>query len=734
MNKTVSISLSGQVFQIDEQAYDKLKNYLENIRRRFATSDGGAEIIADIEARIAELFNEKLNDKKQVITLPDVEAMMLAMGKPEDFETPGVESTEPSAPTSGARRLFRDPDEKVLGGVCSGLSAYFGINDPIWMRLLFIISPFITAGTALFIYIILWIIIPEAKTASEKLQMRGEHVNISNIEKTIREDLNDLGQRINNISNGETTAKARTFLQRVVDFCIAVVVVAFKIVGKVIGVLLIFIGLMIIAGILMAALFPSEMTQISVAGLVPAIFGSSSQFMMAAVGFGLVVGIPALALMFLGFQLLIKARRKVKGLGLVFFGLWILGIVLLSVAISKAAVDFQQTESERTEIPLTQPVKDTLVLEISSKKIEGKSDTYVLPDIGDFYETELELVFADRVKLDIKKSTTGNYELVQTNKASGKRNSYAKERANNIRYDVSQNDSAIVFSDFFSVPKQDHYRNQEVQLLLKVPEGKAVFLSNSVGKILYDVKNTRDMYDRDMAGHTWVMLPEGLVCTDCAEEETYKREIPQGDVGRDFKLEDFSNIDVQGAFTLEVMKGDYSVVASGSQRFVDDLEITKDGSSLVIEMKHGSDFWANKKGTLTVTTPELNKVKITGANDATITGFHQDKMSVVVRGASKVNLKSSVDELELEEVGASSVTLSGAGTELKATVNGASKLKGFNYEVDNCEVDVNGASDVEVNASKELNAEANGASKIRYKGLPKISSDVTGYSSIKPER
>ena len=733
MNKTVSISLSGQVFQIDEQAYDKLKTYLENIRRRFSASDGGAEIIADIEARIAELFNEKLNDKKQVITLPDVEAMTLAMGKPEDFET-GSESAESAAPASGSRRLYRNPDEKILGGVCSGLSAYFGINDPIWMRLLVIISPFITAGTALFIYIILWIIIPEAKTASEKLQMRGEHVNISSIEKTIREDLSDLGQRISNIHNGDSAAQARTFLQRAVDFCIAAVVVLVKLAGKAIGVLVIFIGLALIAAILLALLLPSEMTNISVGGLYPAIFSSNAQFLFAATGLLLVVAVPAVGLMFGGFHLLISGRKRIKGLGLGLFLLWIVGIISLVAAISRTAVDFQQTESVRTEIPLAQPAKDTLVLEALAKKIEGKADAYVLPEIGDFYLTENELVFAEKVKLDIKKSDSGNYELVQTGKAAGRKNSSAEERASNIRYEVAQNDSAIVFSDYFSVPVQDHYRSQEVQLLLKVPEGKAVFLSNSVANILYDVQNTVDMYDADMAGHTWMMLPGGLTCMDCTAEETRNSETPQDEAVRDFNFKEFDNLDVRGAFTLEVRKGDFSVAAGGEPGFAENLQVSKDGSSLLIDMKNASGFWSKENGTVTVTLPELNKIKITGANNATISGFQQDKMSLIARGASKVNFNASVDELELEAAGASTVTLTGSGSSFSAEVNGASKLKAFSYEVSKCSLEVNGASDAEVNASQELDAEANGASNIRYKGLPKISSDVTGYSSIKPER
>lgn len=735
MNKTVSISLSGQVFQIDELAYEKLKLYLENIRARFSATDGGAEIIADIESRIAELFAERLNDRKQVITPADVEAMMQAMGKPEEFETTDASGTAQEAvrQSAAARRLFRNPDEKVLGGVCSGLSAYFGISDPIWMRILFIISPFLTVGTALFIYLILWIIIPEAKTASEKLQMRGENVNISNIEKTIREDLNELGQRISNISNGNNATKAKGIIESFVDFCIRLLKFSLKIIGKLFGVALILTGSCIIIGLALAFLLPAELMEISIDALYPAIFTTQLQFALAAAGLCLIVVIPALMFIFSGFHVLLETKRRIKGLGLAFTVLWIAGIALFTFAVTKTAADFRQTETIRTEIPVTQPAGDTLVLEGISRKVAGSGEYYVLPEVGEFMETDSALVFAEQVKLDIKKSASGNFELVQTVKASGRKSIYAKERAENIQHETTQNGSVLTFSEIITVPKDDHYRSQEVQLLLKVPEGKSVYLAPSAVNILYDVQNTRDMYDRDMVEHTWMMLPEGLTCLDCSEDEPENSAPAPGEVGREFQFKDFSGIEVHGAFSLEVKQGAFAITASGNQRFADNVEVTKKGNTLVVEMERGG-LWGRNPGTVTVSLPELNEIEITGANAAVISGFTQKSMALEVRGASTVDFKSSVDDLKIEEAGASTVTLTGTGKALRAELNGSSHLNAFTYEVNQCKIEVNGASAAEINVRDEMTAEANGASAIRYKGLPKISSDVSGYSSIKPEK
>jgi phage shock protein PspC (stress-responsive transcriptional regulator) len=169
MNKTVTINLSGIVFHIDENAYEVLRKYLDNLKMHFTGTQGKEEIIADIESRMAEMFTEKVNASKNVIMMNDVQEVIDVMGKPEQVAGEEEKTSTASSYENAAyyetmkKRFFRNPDDKILGGVCSGISAYFDI-DPLWMRLAFALSVMF-AGTGLFIYIILWIIIPEAKTA-----------------------------------------------------------------------------------------------------------------------------------------------------------------------------------------------------------------------------------------------------------------------------------------------------------------------------------------------------------------------------------------------------------------------------------------------------------------------------------------------------------------------------------------------------------------------------------------
>ena len=190
MKKTLTINLGGTVYHIDEDAYILLDNYLNNLRYHFRKHEGADEIVHDMEDRIAELFNEYLHEGHQVVTIREVEAVIARMGKPEDLndgseegETDSERAADADPSETATRRLFRDPDDRILGGVASGWAAYLGW-DPTWVRLAFILIGLIFHGF-IFIYLIAWIIMPLARTATEKLQMRGEPVNVDSIGKAV---------------------------------------------------------------------------------------------------------------------------------------------------------------------------------------------------------------------------------------------------------------------------------------------------------------------------------------------------------------------------------------------------------------------------------------------------------------------------------------------------------------------------------------------------------------------
>lgn len=212
MNKIFNINLGGYPFTIDEDAYKHLSRYLETIHNHFRSSEGYEEITLDIENRMAELFREEVGERP-IVTIKNVEAAIAIMGTPEEFgadpmdEMYDARSSEKEKNYKTGKRLFRNPDDEVVGGVCSGIAAYFGIQDPIWIRLLWILLT-ISGGFGIAVYIVLWIIIPKAETASDRLQMRGESINVSNIGKIIEEEMDHFSDKITELG-GEFSSKKK---------------------------------------------------------------------------------------------------------------------------------------------------------------------------------------------------------------------------------------------------------------------------------------------------------------------------------------------------------------------------------------------------------------------------------------------------------------------------------------------------------------------------------------------
>ena len=190
MKKTFTINLSGTIFHIEEDAYEALQKYLVAIKNHFGTSEEGKEITSDIEARIAEIFSGKSSCNKNIITLDCVNEVIEIMGTPQNFEEE-IEEEPLAGQKKRKKRFYRDPEAKVLSGVCGGLAAYFNM-DPVIVRILFVALAFVTTGAAILAYFILWIAVPNATTTAQKLEMRGEAVTVKNIEKFIKDEVNSV--------------------------------------------------------------------------------------------------------------------------------------------------------------------------------------------------------------------------------------------------------------------------------------------------------------------------------------------------------------------------------------------------------------------------------------------------------------------------------------------------------------------------------------------------------------
>jgi len=197
MNKVIQINLGGIALTIDNDAHQRLSDYMAQLEFHFKHSESRDEIISDIESRLAEILNDRLKDR-EIVSIEDVEGAIKIMGTPDEFEDEPMSDQTSSRGTwdiKTGKRLFRDPDDKVIGGVCAGLAAYFGIQDPIWVRIGFAVV-FFTMGVGLLLYLIMWALIPEARTASDRLAMMGEPANAKNIADMVERGLDDLSETI----------------------------------------------------------------------------------------------------------------------------------------------------------------------------------------------------------------------------------------------------------------------------------------------------------------------------------------------------------------------------------------------------------------------------------------------------------------------------------------------------------------------------------------------------------
>ncbi|MBL4651871.1 MAG: PspC domain-containing protein [Flavobacteriales bacterium] len=545
MKKTVTVNISGIVFTMDEDAYDVLQKYLGKIKGYFSKSDGQDEIIADIEARIAEMFHEKIDSKFQVVSILHVEEMMTIMGKPEDLiddEQQASETEEKEDPKRKeaastnqeykSKRLYRDGDGNVVGGVCSGVAYYFGI-DVVWIRIVLILL-FFAGFSGVFIYIVLWVVIPKAKTTSEKLEMKGEPVNIDNIGKTIEDEIHNIKDKFskgaNNWSQGGRHERARNFFRRIFDFTLTILKAIVKMLGKFVGIGLIIFGVIVLLPIFFSFLDTSNfilswttegVSSLSGLQISSLIFGSEGLTSLAVLAFCLFLGIPALAIVYGGIRLLFGIKSELKGVGIAMTSIWIIGLLLLCYSGYRLALEFK-SESERIDIvELPQSVSDTLNLTIS-KDIVKMSNRKRHRNHGEIFSL---LVLDDKinyngdVELTIEPTQQDSFKIEILSISRGKTNSQALEYAKEINYNYAINENTITFDPYLTIDSDSQIRGQEIDIIIYVPQGKSVYLSDDLIRILYDVDNYTNTLDRDMTDKIWTMTKRGLECIGCDEDD-----------------------------------------------------------------------------------------------------------------------------------------------------------------------------------------------------------------------
>ena len=583
MKQVININFQGRVVPIEVSAYEVLKNYIESLSRHFAGEEGKDEIINDIESRIGELFQERIKAGSTCITDDDVNAIIRSMGRPEDFETEeqsfasnsdnqstSSDQSRPSYQTvQGAKRLYRDENHKMIGGVCSGLANYFGIDIVIarviflvllfsgvgllayiilwiavpssasteigsvrkkmyrdteekylggvcsgighyfginaWIPRVLFLLPFLSlignwgdwghwhgdfsnffrlsfSPGSLFIYIILWMVLPEANTTAEKLEMKGEKVDMNSIKNSVAAEMkgvHDRALKFGKEAAGVAGERGKTFsaeagmaARRGSRSLGDIIIFIIKLFGYII---LGFVALTLIMalfgfGIAAIGLFPLKSFLLT-EGWQNALAWGTLLFFIIAPMIGVITWI---------IRKLTKVKKGSKMLGFSFTAMWILGWVCITFLLSSVSKDFRASSNmNEQELNLVNPGVNSM--ELTSVKPGQRFSRNTWFTMDPFETTGDDTAFVRNVEIHIAKSTTDSFKVTVMKFASGRTKRYADTLASLIEFNPVQNDSTLIIDKGIAINKTDKFRNQRVILTVYVPIGKQIKVNKNVG-------------------------------------------------------------------------------------------------------------------------------------------------------------------------------------------------------------------------------------------------------------
>ncbi len=482
MNKTINVNIGGLFFHMDETAYQYLKGYLDAVAHSLRENkESQKEILDDIESRISELLTERITDKRQVVNKNDIDEIIKIMGKPEDYLVDEELFTSEEVPPrkTNFKKLFRDLDNKYLGGVCSGLANYISI-DVIWVRLIFILLLFsgfsshfgyhfndhttLKIGIVfplIFVYILLWILIPPAKTTTEKLQMTGKPVTITNIEEKRKEETyyksssNLSENEVNveqNITSPPPTRPKKSFLRSLANGIVAIFAFFFKLIGKLIGIALI-LGTSIAFIAICIGLFSWGSFEI---------LGVFDEFVKILTTIFILISVPLFGLLLLGIKIIShKATLFNKPTWMTLLALWLISlfiIIFFGIDVTSQTKYSNKYAFKAKELPYLP--QDTIFVKMDNPR------TTRLP-INVFLTNVLH--------------SSNNKALLKISKnAKGRSFDDAMETAQkiNFNYNVSQN--VLLLDKYAKIDKKYRFKASFIHLELVVPENIVINFDNSV--------------------------------------------------------------------------------------------------------------------------------------------------------------------------------------------------------------------------------------------------------------
>lgn len=615
----------------------------------------------------------------------------------------------------GMKKMFRSSEERVLGGVASGLAAYFG-TDTTLIRVLFVITTLI-GGTGLILYIVLWIITPEAVTITDKIQMQGEPVTLSNIESSVKKGLNVQKEEEENV------------FVKILLFPFRLIAAIFAGLGKALGPILLFLVeiIRVFAGIIIlltaiALIVAFSVSMSVILGLlaggdyfylgndIPVDLIKASVPPFTVIAAYVAVLIPSIALALLGAMIVAKKKVLNATSGWSLFGIWVLSLFALGTTVPMIVKNFRADGEYR---------------ETETFNLQGKTAMLDLRDVG---MEEYDVTY-----LKIRGHADSLFRLEKNFEARGRSRQDAIRNAKMVEYQVLQQDSTLVFDSNFQFKRNAEFRAQHLYMTLYIPYNTQFRMAYDLRHILRNTLYYNGYSANDLGDNTWMISDdEGLTCLTC-EEEGYQRNSRKRGFEDDqltFDFEDFNEIVISDNFEVEIVKSNaYDVQISGPQNRLRKVEADKTGTTLEISMSRDRYSGMNRKrAKVEISLPNLEVVHLGGSTGTIISGFNAEDFELRLTGSAEADANISAERLSLDMSGSSRLNLTGSGVEVRADISGSARLNAYDYRTANMELETSGASNSKVYVTENLDIDSRGASKIQYKGNANVNAKSTGSS------
>jgi len=535
MNKTISINLGGMFFHIDEDAYQKLSRYFDAVKRSLSP-DGREEIMKDIESRIAELFQEHIQNEKQVVSLVEIDAVIGIMGQPEDYkiDEEAAQSIDYSIP-SKAKKLYRDKENSIIGGVASGFGHYLNI-DPVWIRLLFVIIVVAGFGSPILIYLILLVIIPVAKTTSQKLEMKGEPITISNIERKVKEGIDDIAEKFNKIDSQKFSENTRQGIHKTSTSIGKLFTTLFGLFTKIIGGIIVLFSSIALIGFCVASvfmIFSANMPDNFILNHIKTPIGLETPIWIQGILMLLVFGIPFFFILLLGLKLLVNHMKSIGAIAkYTLLATWIIAFgTAISLGINEASqLAFEGKSVQKQEL-IINPT-DTLLIKFKnndfySKNVFHETDFRITQD-----EKNKEIIYSNNVSIEIMETESSIAYLQVEKLAKGKSADDARKRAEKIKYGFKIDGNVLQLDNYLIAAVEDQFRGQEIALYLYLPKG--THFKTDKNFYSYDISND-DFFNLHYSSSDYIYRVdlEKVKCLNCPISENQHQDVETNEVEND---------------------------------------------------------------------------------------------------------------------------------------------------------------------------------------------------------